>query len=87
MYPQSLGLEAHVEIVAHIPLVTQMESLSFEQCLPNAAVMNFVEAGSVSILTVVHIDGILVLGHIRMCDQFSEYLSRLAPINNLGILR
>ena len=64
-----------------------MKSLGFEQSLADACVLRLVESGSVSIVTVVHVDDIFAVGLNARCDQFCEDLNRLVPINNLGELR
>ena len=71
----------------HSPLITHMKSLGFEQSLADACVLRLVKSGSVSIVTVVHVDGIFAVGLKAGCDQFCEDLNRLVPINNLGQLR
>ena len=68
-------------------LVTHMKSLGFEQCLADACVMRLVESGSVTIVTVVHVDDIFAVGEKSRCDQFCDDLNRLVPINNLGELK
>ena len=62
-------------------------SLGFEQSLADACVLRLVESGTVSIVTVVHVDDISAVGRKARCDQFCEGLNRLVPINNLGELR
>ena len=50
-------------------------------------VLRLVESGSVSIVTVVHVDDIFAVGLKARYDQFCEDLNRLVPINNLGELQ
>ena len=64
-----------------------MKSLGFEQSLEDACVVLLVESGTVSLVTVVHVDDIFAVGRRARCDQFCEDLNRLVPINNLGELR
>lgn len=44
--------------------------------------MRLIELGSVSIVAVVHVDGIFSGGRDCKCDQFCDNLNRLVPINN-----
>ena len=46
----------------HNLLVSHMKSLGFEQSLADACVMRFVESGTVSIVTVPHVDDIFAVG-------------------------
>ena len=46
-----------------------------------------VEAGSVSIIAVVHVDDIFAVGRKEKCDRFCEDVNHLVPINNPGELR
>ena len=58
--------------------------------LPSATLMRvlrLIDLGSVSIVTVVHVDDIFAAGLKARCDQFCENLQRLVPINNLGEFR
>ena len=71
----------------HRHLVIRLKSLGFEQCLADHCVFRLLEAGSVSIIAVVHVDDIFAVGRKERCDQFCEDLNRLVPINNLGELR
>ena len=66
-----------------------MKSLGFEQSPADACVMRLIESGSVSIVTVVHVDDIFAVGlkATRRCDQFCEDVNRLVPINNMRMLR
>ena len=64
-----------------------MKNLGFEQSPADACVMRLIESGSVSIVTVVHVDDIFAARLEARCDQFCEDLNRLVPINNLGELR
>ena len=64
-----------------------MKSLGFEQNLADACVLLLVESGTVSIVSVVHVDDIFAVGRKARCDQFCGDLNRLVPINNLGKLR
>ena len=68
-------------------LLSHMKSLGFEQSLEDACVVLLVESGTVSLVTVVHVDDIFAVGRRARCDQFCEDLNRLVPINNLGELR
>ncbi|MEP3107990.1 MAG: reverse transcriptase domain-containing protein [Hyphomicrobiales bacterium] len=70
----------------HNHLLTHMNSLGFEQSPADACVMKLVESGSVSIVTVVHVDDTFDAGLKARCDQFCEDLNNLVPINNLGEL-
>ena len=49
--------------------------------------MRLIESGSVSIVTVVHVDDMFAVGLKSRCDKFCADLNRLVPINNLGELR
>ena len=71
----------------HNHLLSHMKSLGFEQSLADACVLRLVDSGTVSIVTVVHVDDIFAVGRNARCDQFCEDLNRLVPINNLGELR
>ena len=71
----------------HNYLLLHMKSLGFEQSLADACVLRLVESGTVSIVTVVHVDDIFAVGRKARCDQFCEDSNRLVPINNLGELR
>ena len=46
-----------------------------------------IEAGSVSVIAVVHVDDILVVGRKEKCDPFCKDFGNLVPINNHGELR
>ena len=46
----------------HNHLITHMKSLGFEQSPADALPMRFIESGSVSIITVVHVDDIFAVG-------------------------
>ena len=67
--------------------ITHTKSLGFVQSLADAYVLRLVQSGSVSIVTVVHVDDIFAVKLEARCDQFCEDLNRLVPINNLGELR
>lgn len=71
----------------HRHLVTRLKSLSFEQSLADPCVFRLIEAGSVSIIAVVHVDDIFAVGRKERCDRFCEDLNRVVPINNVGELR
>ena len=71
----------------HYHLLSHMKSLGFEQSLADACALRLVESGTVSIVTVVHVDNIFAVGRKARCDQFCKDLNRLVPINNLGDLR
>ena len=71
----------------HKHLVTRLKSLGFEQNLADACVFRLIEAGSVSVIAVVHVDDIFAVGRKERCDRFCEDLGNLVPINNLGELR
>ena len=71
----------------HSHLVIRLKSLGFELSLADACVFRLVEAASVSIIAVVHVDDIFAVGRKERCDRFCEDLSHLVPINNLGELR
>ena len=47
-------------------------------------IMRLIESGSVTIITVVHVDDIFAVGRKSRCDQFCDDLNHLVPINNLG---
>ena len=47
-------------------------------------VFRLIEAGSVSIVAVVHVDGIFAVGITERCGRFCEELNYLSPINNLA---
>jgi len=64
----------------HNHLITHMKSLGFEQSLADACVLRLIESGSVSIVTVVHVDDIFAVGLKARCDQFCEDLNRLVPL-------
>ena len=71
----------------HDHLMMHMKSLGFEQCPADACDMRLIESRSVSIVTVVHVDGIFAVGFKDRCHQFCDDLNPLVPINNLGELR
>ena len=72
----------------HNHCITYTKSLGFEQSLADACVLRLLESASVTIVTVVHVDGIFaVVGLMARGDQFCENINRLVPINNLGELR
>ena len=71
----------------HNHLITHMKRHGFGQSLADACVLRLVEPGSVSIVTVVHVDDVFAVRLKTRCDQFSEDLDRLDPINNLDELR
>ena len=71
----------------HNHIITHMKSLGFQQSLADACVLRLVESGSVSIVTVVHVDDIFAVELKTRCDQFCEDLNHLVTINNLGKLR
>ena len=71
----------------HNHLLAHMKSLRFEQSPADACVMRLIESGSVSIVTVVHLDDNFAAGLKARCDQFCEDLNRLVPISNLDELR
>ena len=54
----------------HNHLMMHMKILGFEQCPADACVMRSIESGSVSIVTVVHVDDIFAGGRKDRCDQF-----------------
>ena len=68
-------------------LITHAKSLGLEQSPADECVLRLVKSGSVSILTVVHVDDIFAVGLKVGCDQFCEDLNCLVPINDLGELR
>ena len=70
----------------HSLLVVGLKSLGFEQSLADACVFRSIEAGSVAVIAVVHVD-IFAVGRKERCDRFCEDLNHLVPINNLGELR
>ena len=71
----------------HNHLVTRLKGLGFEQSLADACVFRLIEAGSVAVIAVVHVDDIFAVGRKERCDRFCEELNQLVPINNLGELR
>ena len=71
----------------HSHPVIRLKSLGFEQSLADACVFRLIEAGSVSIIAMVHVDDIFAVGRKERCDRFCEHLNHLVPINNLGELR
>ena len=71
----------------HNHLITHIKSLRFEQSLADACVLRSVEPGSVSMVTVVHVDDIFAAGFKARCDHICEDLNRLVPIYNSGELR
>ena len=64
-----------------------MKALGFEQCEADACVMRLVKDGGVSVVIVVHVDGIFAIGRKSRCDKFSDDLDAYVPITNLGELR
>ena len=58
-----------------------MKNLGFEQSPADACVMRLIESGSVSIVTVVHVDDIFAVGLKARRDLFCE------DLNGLGRLR
>ena len=80
------GLE-QADISWHILLVTRLKSLRFEPSLADPCGSRFIEAGSVSIIAVVHVNDIFAVGCKERWARFGEDLSRLVPINNLGEMR
>ena len=68
-------------------LVVHLKSLGFEQSLADACVVRLIEAGSVAIIAVVHVDDIFAVSRKGRCDRFCEDLNHLVPINSLGELR
>ena len=77
----------HVSRQWHHHFVRGIKGLAFEQCDADACGMHLVEAGGVSIVVVVHADGIFGVELMSRCDQFCEDLNQFVPINNLGKLR
>ena len=71
----------------HNHLVPHIKSLGFEQNPADACVTRLIESGSISIVTVVHVDDIFAWELKSKWDQFCEDLNRLVTINNLGDLR
>ena len=71
----------------HNHLVTHMTRFGIEQRPADACVMRLIESGSVSIVMVVHVDGMFVVRVKSWYDQLCEDLNRLVPVNKLGELR
>ena len=71
----------------HNHFVRGMRSLGFKQCAADACVMRLVEDGVVSMVVVVHVDGIFSIGRKSRCDQFGRDLNQYIPTTNLGELR
>ena len=71
----------------HYHLVRGMKALEFEQCRADTCVMLLVEDGAVSVVVVVHVDGIFAIGRKTRCDKFGDDLNAHVPITNLGGLR
>ena len=65
----------------HKHLVTRLKSLGFGRSLANSCDCRLIEAGSVSAISVVHVDGISAVGRDEKCDRFCEDLGELVPIN------
>ena len=70
----------------HNHLITHIRVFDLSS-LADACVLRLIESGSVSIVTVVHVDDIFAARLEARCDQFCEDLNRLVPINNLGEMR
>ena len=64
-----------------------MKALGFEQCEADACVMRLVEDGGVSVVVLVHVDGMFAIGRKSRCDKFGDGLDAYVPITNLGELR
>ena len=71
----------------HYHLVRGMTALGFEQREADACVIRLVEGGGVSVVVVVHMDGIFAIGHKSRCDKFGDDLDAYFPITNLGEFR
>ena len=71
----------------HNHVVRGMRSLVFEECAADACVMRLVEDGVVSMVVVLHVDGIFSIGRKRRCDPFGTDINQYVPITNLGELR
>ena len=54
----------------HNHLVRGTRSLGVEQCAADACVMRLVKNGVVSMVVVVHVDGIFSIGRKSRCDHF-----------------
>ena len=67
----------------HRHLVTRLKSVSFEQSLAYPCGFRFIEAGSVFIIAVVHVDDIFAVGRKERCDRLCEDLNRPVPIYNI----
>ena len=67
----------------HNHLVRGMPSLGFEQCAADACVMHLVKDGVVSMVVVVHMDGIFSIDRKSRCDQLGRYLNQYVPITIL----
>lgn len=68
-------------------LMMHTNGIEFEHCPAGVCVMRMIESGSVSIVTVVHVDEICAVGREDRCDQFCDDLNGLDAINNLDEFR
>ena len=64
-----------------------LKALELEQCEADACVMRWMEDGGLSIVVVVHADGIFAIGRKSRCEKFGDDLDAYVPITNLGELR
>ena len=71
----------------HSRLVIRPKSIGLEQSLAHACVFRLIEAGSVDVVAVIHVDDIFAVGRKGRCDRICEDLKHLFPINGLGELR
>ena len=71
----------------HYHLVRGTKTLGFDQCKADGCAMRLVEDGGVSVVVVVHVDGIFSIGRKSRCEKFGDDLDAYVPITNLGELR
>ena len=67
----------------HSYLVTRLKSLGFEWSLADACVFRLIEAGSVPVTAVVHVDDIFAVRGKERCDRFREDLTVQLPLTTL----
>ena len=81
------GLKASTDIVAQSTHDAHEKSWILSSAPRMLVLCVLTESGSVSIVTVVHVDDICAAGRKDRCDQFCDDSNRLVPLNNLGELR
>lgn len=64
-------------------LVARMKGLEFEQRLADPCGFRLIEAGSVSVIAVVHVNGIFAVGRKNKCARFCEDSAKLVSISNV----